>query len=77
MKRLKYTVSLTVVLGVSVYSVDPGPVDTDITRHFMQPLASVVKTFNFLIRTPAEGAYTTIYCVVTPESQLTSGGYYR
>lgn len=68
---------LSTALGVSTYSVDPGMVDTEITRHFMRPLASIVKTFGFLIRTPAEGAYTTIYCIVTPENQLRSGGYYR
>lgn len=68
---------LSTVLGVSTYSVDPGMVDTEITRHFMRPLASFIKTFGFLIRTPAEGAYTTIYCTVTPENQLRSGGYYR
>ncbi|TWW71084.1 Retinol dehydrogenase 12 [Takifugu flavidus] len=66
----------TEALGVSTYSVDPGMVDTGITRHLMRPLVSFVKTFGFLIRTPAEGAYTTIYCVVTPEDQMHNGGYY-
>ncbi|CAF97952.1 unnamed protein product [Tetraodon nigroviridis] len=62
------------VLGVSTYSVDPGMVDTEITRHFIRPLARFTKTFGFLIRTPAEGAYTTVYCVVTPESQCALEG---
>ncbi|XP_029698956.1 retinol dehydrogenase 11 isoform X3 [Takifugu rubripes] len=66
----------TEALGVSTYSVDPGMVDTGITRHLMRPLVSFVKTFGFLIRTPAEGAYTTIYCIVTPEDQMHNGGYY-
>lgn len=65
------------VLGVSTYSVDPGVVDTGITRYLMRPLTSFIKTFGFLIRTPAEGAYTTIYCIVTPENQLHNGGHYR
>lgn len=43
----------------------------------MHPLVSLVKTFGFLIRTPAEGAYTTIYCIITPEDQMHNGGYYR
>lgn len=68
---------LIAVLGVSTYSVDPGVVDTGITRHLRRPLASFMKSFGFLIRTPAEGAYTTIYCIVTPENQLHNGGHYR
>uniref|UniRef100_A0A3Q3VTP8 Uncharacterized protein n=1 Tax=Mola mola TaxID=94237 RepID=A0A3Q3VTP8_MOLML len=62
--------------GVMAYAVDPGPVNTEILRHVMRPLASIAKTFSFLIKTPAEGASTTIYCVVTPENQLLTGGYY-
>ncbi|TMS09023.1 Retinol dehydrogenase 11 [Larimichthys crocea] len=67
----------TEVLGVTTYSVDPGVVATELTRHFRRPLLDVLKTFNFLARTPAEGAYTTIYCTVTPENQLLTGGYYK
>ncbi|XP_029955463.1 retinol dehydrogenase 12 [Salarias fasciatus] len=67
----------TEVLGVMAYSVDPGAVNTEITRHFWRPLGDLVKNFGFLIKTPAEGAYTTIYCTVTPENQMVTGGYYR
>uniref|UniRef100_A0A672HC05 Si:dkey-73n8.3 n=1 Tax=Salarias fasciatus TaxID=181472 RepID=A0A672HC05_SALFA len=63
--------------GVMAYSVDPGAVNTEITRHFWRPLGDLVKNFGFLIKTPAEGAYTTIYCTVTPENQMVTGGYYR
>lgn len=65
------------VLGVMAYSVDPGIVNTEITRHIRRPLVDIIKTFGFLIRTPAEGAYTTIYCTVTPENQLLTGGHYK
>lgn len=65
------------VLGVMAYSVDPGLVNTDIFRHLWRPLVDVIKTFGFVVRTPAEGAYSTIYCTVTPENQLITGGYYR
>lgn len=61
--------------GVSVYSVDPGAVNTEITRHLGRPLVDLVKTFGFLIRTPAEGALNIIYCVVSPE--MVNGGYYK
>lgn len=64
-------------LGVMVFSVDPGVVNTEITRHLRRPLVDIISTFAFLIRTPAEGAYTNIYCVVTPESQMVTGGFYR
>ncbi|XP_034562562.1 retinol dehydrogenase 11 [Notolabrus celidotus] len=67
----------TEALGVSTYSVDPGMVNTEITRHFRRPLGYLVKTFNFLIKTPAEGANTTVYCTVTPENELLNGGFYR
>ncbi|XP_041670386.1 retinol dehydrogenase 12 [Cheilinus undulatus] len=67
----------TEVLGVTAYAVDPGAVNTEITRHFWRPLGSLVKNFSYLIKTPEEGAMTTIYCTVTPENQLHTGGYYR
>lgn len=70
-------IPLLAVLGVMAYSVDPGTVNTDITRHIMQPIQSLTKTFSFLIKTPAEGAYTTVYCAVTPENQLLTGGHYK
>ncbi|XP_040921417.1 retinol dehydrogenase 11 [Toxotes jaculatrix] len=67
----------TEVQGVTAYSVDPGMVNTEITRHIRRPLVDLFKTFSFLLRTPAEGAHTIIYCTVTPENQLRTGGYYR
>uniref|UniRef100_A0A8C8DZF1 Si:dkey-73n8.3 n=1 Tax=Oryzias sinensis TaxID=183150 RepID=A0A8C8DZF1_9TELE len=67
----------TEALGVLTFSVDPGIVNTDITRSLWRPLVDIIKTFSFLTRTPAEGASTSIYCIVTPENQMISGGYYR
>ncbi|KAM9826947.1 LOW QUALITY PROTEIN: uncharacterized protein ACB057_014425 [Neosynchiropus ocellatus] len=67
----------TEALGVMAYAVDPGAVDTDITRHMRRPLAGFIKRFALLIKTSAEGAYTTIYCVVTPEHQMLTGGFYK
>uniref|UniRef100_A0A3Q1ITY0 Uncharacterized protein n=1 Tax=Anabas testudineus TaxID=64144 RepID=A0A3Q1ITY0_ANATE len=63
--------------GVTAYSVDPGLVNTEILRHIRRPLVDIFKTFGFLIKTPAEGAYSTVYCTVTPEDQLINGGLYR
>ncbi|XP_034717487.1 retinol dehydrogenase 12 [Etheostoma cragini] len=67
----------TEALGVMVISVDPGMVNTEITRHLRRPLVGILKMFSSLLKTPAEGAYTTIYCTVTPENQLLTGGYYK
>ncbi|KAM7370021.1 hypothetical protein PAMP_011307 [Pampus punctatissimus] len=67
----------TEVLGVMAYSVDPGLVNTEITRHIKRPLVDLFKTFSFLLKTSAEGAYSIIYCIVTPENQLLTGGYYK
>ncbi|KAK6492138.1 retinol dehydrogenase 12 [Huso huso] len=62
--------------GVTVYAVDPGVVYTRAIRHMKSFIQMFVKAFQFLIRTPAEGAYTTLYCAVTPELAKESGGYY-
>lgn len=67
----------TEALGVTAYSVDPGAVNTEITRHWWRPLAEMVRVFSFMIKTPAEGAYTSLYCAVTPENQMVNGGFYR
>jgi len=58
-------------------AVDPGIVNTEITRYIRRPLVDIVKAFSFLIRTPAEGAHTTIYCTVTPDNQMVTGGFYK
>uniref|UniRef100_A0A3Q2YVI7 Si:dkey-73n8.3 n=1 Tax=Hippocampus comes TaxID=109280 RepID=A0A3Q2YVI7_HIPCM len=63
--------------GVTAYSVDPGTVNTEITRHIGWPMAEIIQMFSGLLKTSAEGAYTTIYCVVTPENELTNGGHYK
>lgn len=60
---------------MSVYAVDPGLVKTDIIRNLNKSLQLFVKRFGFLIKTPAEGAYTTLYCALTPD--LPTGTYYR
>lgn len=64
-------------LGVMAFSVDPGIVNTEITRHIRRPLVDIAKIFSFLIMTPAEGASTTIYCVITPENEMLTGGFYK
>ncbi|KAJ3610975.1 hypothetical protein NHX12_020991 [Muraenolepis orangiensis] len=67
----------TEVMGVTVYAVDPGLVTTDVIRHMGRPLQAAVRQFNCLFKNSAEGAFTTVYCAVTPEQDLATGGYYR
>ncbi|XP_029935533.1 retinol dehydrogenase 12 [Myripristis murdjan] len=67
----------TEALGVSAYTVDPGMVDTELIRHAKRPLQEMIKRFSFFVKSPAEGAYTIVYCVVSPETKLITGGYYK
>ncbi|XP_072896251.1 retinol dehydrogenase 12 [Hemitrygon akajei] len=67
-KRLKDT-------KVTVNSVHPGCVRSEITRH-SSTLALVWKILTFLIKTPKEDAQTSIYCAVTEELDEVSGKYF-
>ncbi|XP_067895534.1 retinol dehydrogenase 12 isoform X2 [Heterodontus francisci] len=68
-KRLKDT-------KVTVNSVHPGCVKSELTRHsFVMSLAWKVLTF--LIKTPKQGAQTSIYCAVAEELQEISGKHFR
>ena len=64
-------------MGVTIYAVDPGVVSTDIFRHLGRPLQEMASRFNCLLRSAADGASTTMYCVVTAEQDLATGEYYR
>ncbi|XP_059811456.1 retinol dehydrogenase 12 isoform X1 [Hypanus sabinus] len=67
-KRLKDT-------KVTVNSVHPGCVRSELTRH-SSTLALVWKILTFLIKTPKEGAQTSIYCAVTEELDEVSGKHF-
>lgn len=68
--------------GVTVNSVNPGNVRTNIYRHFPQirdlPLLSF---FRFLLwltfKTPYQGAQTSIHALADPELADVSGKYFR
>ncbi|XP_073942388.1 retinol dehydrogenase 14-like [Choristoneura fumiferana] len=62
--------------GVTVNSLDPGAVHTDILHSV--PLIKILMTPMMLLfyKTPWEGAQTTIYCAVAPELSTTSGRYF-
>ncbi|XP_034390927.1 retinol dehydrogenase 11-like [Cyclopterus lumpus] len=66
--------------GVTTYSLHPGIIRTELGRHFLPTMPlwkKVVYTaLVFLIKSPTEGAQTTIYCAVEESLQNESGLYY-
>ncbi|KAK9516703.1 hypothetical protein VZT92_024621 [Zoarces viviparus] len=66
--------------GVTTYSLHPGVIRTELGRHFWPTMPlwkRVVYTpLMFLIKSPTEGAQTTIYCAVEESLQNESGLYY-
>ncbi|KAG7482476.1 hypothetical protein JOB18_021924 [Solea senegalensis] len=67
--------------GVTVYSLHPGVIRTELGRHFFPNLALwkriIAIPLAMLIKTPWEGAQTTIYCAVDESLANDSGLYYR
>lgn len=68
--------------GVTVNALHPGIVYTDLGRHmgvansilaqiFVQPL------FKFLLKTPVQGSYTSLYVALEPSLETTTGKYFR
>ncbi|XP_018537160.1 LOW QUALITY PROTEIN: retinol dehydrogenase 12 [Lates calcarifer] len=67
-RRLKGT-------NVTVNSVHPGTVNTDLVRH--STLMTIFITFlSMFVKTPREGAQTTIYCAVAEELHSVSGKHF-
>ncbi|KAG7216048.1 hypothetical protein INR49_007800 [Caranx melampygus] len=66
--------------GVTTYSLHPGVIRTELGRHFWPTMPlwkRVVYTpLMFLIKSPTEGAQTTIFCAVEESLQNQSGLYY-
>ncbi|CAN9506720.1 unnamed protein product [Ophioblennius macclurei] len=66
--------------GVTVYSLHPGVIRTELTRHLLPTLAlwqkMVIGVLQWLIKTPCEGAQTSIYCAVDESLANVSGLYY-
>ncbi|XP_026035491.1 retinol dehydrogenase 12 [Astatotilapia calliptera] len=62
--------------GVSVFSLHPGVVQSDLWRHQHQCIQVAVKIFKVFTKTTVEGAQTTIYCAAEPGLESLSGGYF-
>lgn len=68
--------------GVTAYSLHPGSVRTDITRHLDSPHGRLVRMgFNAVASiffvTPEMGAQTSVYCATDESLAAESGYYYR
>uniref|UniRef100_A0A672HBI2 Si:dkey-94e7.2 n=1 Tax=Salarias fasciatus TaxID=181472 RepID=A0A672HBI2_SALFA len=61
---------------VSVFSLHPGVVQSDLWRHQHQCIQVAVKIFRVFTKTTVEGAQTTIYCSVEKGLEGLSGGYF-
>ncbi|XP_073693218.1 retinol dehydrogenase 11-like [Garra rufa] len=66
--------------GVTTYALHPGVIRTELGRHFFpsMPLWKKILAipFFFFLKTPWQGAQTTIYCAVDESLQNASGLYY-
>lgn len=66
--------------GVTVYSLHPGVIRTELARHLYPTLALWKRIIFFLImrliKSPWDGAQTTIYCAVDESLANVSGLYY-
>ena len=67
--------------GVTVYSLHPGIVKTELSRHFRETFGSVLfylaKIFSPLYKTVESGAQTSICCAVDPALEKQTGKYYK
>ncbi|XP_073687338.1 retinol dehydrogenase 12 [Garra rufa] len=62
--------------GVTVYSLHPGVVQSELFRNLSKPVQIAFKVFSPFTKNTIQGAQTTIYCAVEPKLDNESGGYY-
>ncbi len=59
--------------GVTTYSLHPGTIASDVWRQVPWPIRPLLK---MRMRSPAEGAQTSVYCATSPEVAGDTGLYY-
>lgn len=65
------------VKNVTVYALHPGVIATELGRHLNRVFAFLWRTFfAYFIKTPEQGAQTTIYCAVDEKCAHETGLYY-
>jgi NAD(P)-dependent dehydrogenase (short-subunit alcohol dehydrogenase family) len=60
--------------GITTYALHPGVIASDIWRKVPWPVRPLIK---LRMRSPAEGAKTSVYCATSPEVADESGHYYE
>ncbi len=60
--------------GLTTYSVHPGVVRTELGRHF-GIVFDVLKHFLFVMKTPKEGAQTTVFAALCNANEVANGSY--
>lgn len=72
-KRLENT-------GVTVYSLHPGVINTELSRHIVEDHPILTKLISpittYVSKTPFYGAQTTLYCTLEDKLSVQSGKYY-
>ncbi|XP_030756000.1 retinol dehydrogenase 13-like [Sitophilus oryzae] len=64
------------VNNINVYSLHPGVIKTELGRHLSTPIRLLFGLFSWTIKTPEQGAQTSIYCSVDEKCANESGLYY-
>ena len=60
--------------GVNAYALHPGVIATDIWRRLPRPVRGLMK---LRMRSPSDGAKTSVYCATSPDVATESGQYYE
>lgn len=63
--------------GVVTYSVHPGVVATELGRHLPCGCAWAFQKFNWVLKTPVQGAQTTLHCALDERLGEQNGLYFR
>lgn len=61
---------------VTANALHPGSVTSELVRHSFV-MTWLWKIFSFFLKTPCEGAQTSIYCAVAEELESVTGQYFR
>eukprot|EP00069_Balaena_mysticetus_P012612 bmy_07910T0 len=61
--------------GVTTYSVHPGTVNSELVRHSYL-MRWIWWLFSFFIKTPQQGAQTSLYCALTEGLEVLSGNHF-
>ncbi|KAM5274625.1 retinol dehydrogenase 11 [Ctenodactylus gundi] len=61
--------------GVTTYSVHPGTVNSEVVRH-SSVMSCMWRLFSFCIKTPQQGAQTSLYCALTEGLEVLNGNHF-